>query len=191
MLCLLVATYILVTLYLFANLAINMVFLKVSLQDEVIFPVLKVQAAQQTVSLQFLEVGAQISNWTSSLIVSLQNHKLLLAFSGSDLALTNLNLLQLLIGDVTIKWRAWAVSMPSSLAEKLFLDFFCLESSAGLSSVNFADTSIDNDQGFQTTGQSILLDWAFFALSLTVNIALTLLIAYQMWRAMQRLRLSI
>ncbi|KAF9070247.1 hypothetical protein BDP27DRAFT_1420129 [Rhodocollybia butyracea] len=151
MLCLLVATFLIVTLYSSANLAINMVFL----QDEVISPAPEGatvgQAVQEAVSQPLLEVGAQISNWTSSLII--------------------------LIGDIIIIWRAWAVWMHNVIV-KYFLAFSLLI----IIGVNLADTSVDSEQSLIVAGRSLSFDWVFTALSLSMNVALTSLIAYQTWR---------
>ncbi|KAF9070252.1 hypothetical protein BDP27DRAFT_1324068 [Rhodocollybia butyracea] len=147
MLCLLIATSISVTLFMTANVALNMIFLR----DETIVPVPAGKEAQAAASQPFLEVGAQISNWTSTLIF--------------------------LIGDIIIIWRAWAVWMHSKIV-KSFLALILLVTIV----LNLADASEDSKKNLFVTGQSVTIDWVFFAISLSLNVILTLLIAYQTWK---------
>ncbi|KAE9395751.1 hypothetical protein BT96DRAFT_922602 [Gymnopus androsaceus JB14] len=147
LLCLLIATFILMILYVMANLLVDMLLL----QYEVILPLPEGSTAETAaVSQQLLEVGAQISNWTTNLI--------------------------LLIGDLIIIWRAWAVWMHSRMV-KLLLALFVLV----VIGVNLADAFVDNQKHLTATGQTVTLDSVFFALSLSVNVTLTLLIAYRTW----------
>ncbi|KAE9391042.1 hypothetical protein BT96DRAFT_980027 [Gymnopus androsaceus JB14] len=147
LLCLLVTTFILTVLNVMANLLVDMLLL----QYEVILPLPEGSTAEvAAVSQPLLEVGSQISTWTSNLI--------------------------LLIGDLIIIWRAWAVWMHSKMV-KLLLAFFVLV----VIGVNLADAFVDNQKQLIVTGQTVTLDCVFFALSLSVNVTLTLLIAYRTW----------
>ncbi|KAE9410654.1 hypothetical protein BT96DRAFT_969021 [Gymnopus androsaceus JB14] len=81
-----------------------------------------------------------------------------------------------LIGDLIVIWRAWVVWTHSKIV-KLFLAFFVLV----VIGINLADASVDNQKQLTVSGQTVILDCVFFALSLSVNVTLTLLIAYRTW----------
>ncbi|KAE9384181.1 hypothetical protein BT96DRAFT_929428 [Gymnopus androsaceus JB14] len=81
-----------------------------------------------------------------------------------------------LIGDLIIIWRAWVVWTHNKIVKKI-LAFFVLV----VIGINLADASVDNQKKLSATGQTVILDIAFFALTLAVNVTLTLLIAYRTW----------